>query len=325
MGIVISAIAAAAMAAGEPNEALAEPIDQQPPEYPMACAPPESEDASEPQRVTVAFDLTRGGLPENVRASESTDKCFEDVAVAAVRGWEYEPRRVDGRARAQTELEATFTFVFEESTDISVFDASPIERVPPMYPSRCQRKAKSSEKVILVFDVTEKGATENIVVEESSNRCFEAAAKAAVAKWRYRPKILDGKAVPRKGVMTQITFRLDDGRVPPEARIRPALARKLNRASRKADDEAKIAEALQELEDIEAKYGGSFSKAESGAFHQIRGSIRIRAGNYVGALDDYRIAQKNVFNAETQNAISKLILALEAELATGKEKTEAAN
>jgi len=33
-----------------------------------------------------------------------------------------------------------------------------------------------------------------------------------IVKWKYKPRILDGKAVPRPGVQHLITYELEDAR-----------------------------------------------------------------------------------------------------------------
>ncbi|MFQ5563569.1 MAG: energy transducer TonB, partial [Parvularculaceae bacterium] len=163
---VLSSIAAFALVAtavaparADVDETPAKPIDHRAPDYPAACLPPVGEEAG-PQTVVVNFGVTKDGMTENVRAVESSDPCFEEAAIAAVRRWTYEPRRVNGAAIADDDIEATFTFIYEEATQTEIFDARPVIRVPPQYPGRCQRHAKNSEHVVIEFDVTEKGRPE---------------------------------------------------------------------------------------------------------------------------------------------------------------------
>jgi len=305
---------AAAQAAEIAEESPAEPLRRTPPDYPAACTPPPGEPA-EPQSVTVMFNVTKDGLTENVRARESTDPCFEEAAVAAVRTWAYKPRRVDGAARLQEDLETTITFILREPTEIQDFDAQPILRVPPQYPDRCQRKAKTRESVFVEFDVTKDGATENIRTVESTNSCFNEAAVSAVAKWRYRPKALSGVPVERKGVQTQISFELAEGTSSPELRFRNTVRSRLRHVQillrRKGDPQ----EALAELAEIEAQYGDSFSQAELASFYQLRAAARIEAGDYAGALDDLRVVRRLGMAGEASEAVERTIMQLEAALA----------
>ncbi|NOX82844.1 MAG: energy transducer TonB [Alphaproteobacteria bacterium] len=89
-------------------------------------------------------------------------------------------------------------------------DAQPLVRIPPQFPDRCQGRAGAEETVLLQFDVTPEGQTTNIKVIDSSNTCFNRSASRSVERWKYQPKIVDNNAEWRRGVVTQITFRLED-------------------------------------------------------------------------------------------------------------------
>ncbi len=89
-------------------------------------------------------------------------------------------------------------------------DAQPLVRIPPQFPDRCQNRAGSEETVLLQFDVTPAGQTTNIEVIDSSNSCFNRSAARSVERWKYQPKIVDNNAEWRRGVVTQITFRLEE-------------------------------------------------------------------------------------------------------------------
>ena len=284
-----------------------------PPAYPRACMPAGGE-AMPAQRVTVVYDVSARGLPENVRVRETTNECFNDVAVAAIRRWVFEPRKVDRRSRPQEDLESTFTFVLAGETVVDVFDARPKKRVPPRFPGKCERRAAREERVTVRFDVTEKGETDNIIVAETTNSCFDRAAIDSVKRWEYHPRFLDGKPVARLGVETRIVFQLGDGKLDQENRMRKTLVRKMNKAGRliETDPEA----ALAALAEIEAEYGDSFTSAETAGFHQIRGFARIAANDPQGALDDLYIASSR-FSASQENhiAISEAIRKLELYLA----------
>lgn len=311
IGLMALAFAVAAHAA-EPKETPAQPTRHAPPEYPAACTPEEGAQNAR-QKVTVGFDVTKEGLPENVRVLRSTDECFNDVAVAAVRGWLYEPRRIKKRPQPQTDLQVTFTFVFDETTQAEDFDARPIFRVPPEYPDRCQRLADEKEVVIVGFDVTTEGKPENIIVLESTNSCFNKVATDAVSKWRYRPKTISGKPVVRKGVVTQLTFALASG-TPAQEELRRSVYYRFKHVQRLLD-KGDYEKALSELDAIEAKYGDTFTPVELSAFLRLRAGARIQAKNYAGALDDLRVVQRVGADAKMDETIGKTILQLEAAVA----------
>jgi protein TonB len=73
--------------------------------------------------------------------------------------------------------------------------------------------------VHLEFTITETGAVadpvvlDNAVTVDSKSRpddMFNSSALAAIAKWRYRPRIENGVAVDREGVQTIIRYTLVD-------------------------------------------------------------------------------------------------------------------
>lgn len=89
-------------------------------------------------------------------------------------------------------------------------DAQPLVRIPPQYPSQCQRTARAIETVVVEFDVTPEGSVINVRVIDSSNSCFNRAAMRAVERWRYAPRVVDGSAQPRFGVRTAIDFGMEE-------------------------------------------------------------------------------------------------------------------
>ena len=62
--------------------------------------------------------------------------------------------------------------------------------------------------VTVLFDVTADGRPVNIRVTEATDACFERSTIRAVAKWRYAPKIVDDRAMPRRGVLTTVSFQM---------------------------------------------------------------------------------------------------------------------
>ena len=117
------------------EETPATPRLQPSPDYPVSCQQELSPDAPA-QYVSVMFRVNRDGETEDIRIRETTHECFTDGVVTAVRGWRYEPRRVGNLRVSQDDMEVTFTFLLEEPTKTTDFDARPIKRVPPRYPER---------------------------------------------------------------------------------------------------------------------------------------------------------------------------------------------
>jgi TonB family protein len=307
-------IATTMQGAADVNDIPAEPVRRRAPDFPAACTPAEGE-AIEPQTVVVLFDVTKDGSPENVRVVETTDSCFDETAVAAVRGWKYKPRLVDGFVRPQEDLEASFTFVFKEPTQAEDFDARPLLRVPPRYPDQCEGRVSASEYVVVEFDVSVEGIPENIRIIESTNSCFNRTAKNAVKKWRYHPKTIAGKPVARKDVVTQISFEMASSSRPPELNYRRALKKRLDRVRRSIRRGEDPQESLLKLKEIEDEFGDDFSKFEMMQFYYLRGVVRIAAGDYPGALDDMRVVQRTGLAGDASERVEKTIAQLEAAIA----------
>ena len=62
------------------------------------------------------------------------------------------------------------------------------------------------------------GAPFNVITTFCTQRLFERATIKSVQRWKYNPKIVDGRAVARNGVENKVTYRLTDerGRIIPE-------------------------------------------------------------------------------------------------------------
>jgi len=89
-------------------------------------------------------------------------------------------------------------------------DIVPLVRVPPIYPVRAQERGIEGY-VILRFTISPTGTVKSpIVLDSKPSHIFDRAAIRALKKWKYRPKIEDGKAVERPGVEVKLTFDLDD-------------------------------------------------------------------------------------------------------------------
>lgn len=63
----------------------------------------------------------------------------------------------------------------------------------------------------MAFDVNAQGTPYNIRAASCSQSLFARASVKAVSRWRYRSKVVGGKAVARTGVRNRIVFQLTDG------------------------------------------------------------------------------------------------------------------
>ncbi|GIU02025.1 energy transducer TonB [Shewanella algidipiscicola] len=91
-------------------------------------------------------------------------------------------------------------------------DATPIVRIEPQYPIAAARDGKEGW-VQLSFTINELGGVDDIeVIDADPKRIFDREAKRALRKWKYKPKIVDGKALKQPGMTVQLDFKLDGGK-----------------------------------------------------------------------------------------------------------------
>jgi protein TonB len=81
-----------------------------------------------------------------------------------------------------------------------------VRRVEPVYPETA-RKARLEGVVILEAIITADGEIEAVHVVKSAGALLDASAEQAVARWRYRPATLNGRAV-RVLLTVTISFRV---------------------------------------------------------------------------------------------------------------------
>ncbi|GAC34791.1 energy transducer TonB [Paraglaciecola polaris] len=88
-------------------------------------------------------------------------------------------------------------------------DATPIVRIEPKYPAQAARDGKEGW-VKLSFTINEVGGVEDVdVIDADPKRVFDREAKRALRKWKYKPKVEDGKPMKQPGMKVQLDFKLD--------------------------------------------------------------------------------------------------------------------
>lgn len=88
-------------------------------------------------------------------------------------------------------------------------DIVPLVRVEPIYPPRALQRAITGW-VELIFTITAQGTVKNPrVTTHHPGPIFDRAALRAVRKWKYAPRVVDGKPVERTGVEVRLEFELD--------------------------------------------------------------------------------------------------------------------
>lgn len=77
-------------------------------------------------------------------------------------------------------------------------EAIPLVQIPPVYPARAERLHLGGT-VVLEFTINAIGRVENpVVVSSRPPRIFDQAALQAIVRWRFKPKLQDGKPVARR-------------------------------------------------------------------------------------------------------------------------------
>lgn len=76
------------------------------PVYPVNCA----SGAAATERVVVAYIIQGNGRVSSERISESSNDCFNDAALNAIRRWRFSPRTIDGAPRPAYDQKFSFAF-----------------------------------------------------------------------------------------------------------------------------------------------------------------------------------------------------------------------
>ena len=87
-------------------------------------------------------------------------------------------------------------------------EVSPIFRIQPSYPRRAAIEGIEGF-VILKFDITETGQTDNIsVLQASPPQIFNSSAIQALKQWKYKAKQVEGKPIRQNNLKVQLDFTL---------------------------------------------------------------------------------------------------------------------
>ncbi len=89
-------------------------------------------------------------------------------------------------------------------------DVTPVFRMRPVYPVRAALQ-NIEGFVVLKFDITETGQTDNIsVIQARPPQIFNSSAVRAVRKWKYKPRMENGQAIRQKNLRVTVEFSLAD-------------------------------------------------------------------------------------------------------------------
>jgi periplasmic protein TonB len=83
----------------------------------------------------------------------------------------------------------------------------PLVRVPPRYPMRAARR-RIEGWVKVEFTITETGTVKDaVVVAAQPDDIFNHAALQSIAKWKFKPKVIDGEAFEQRAIQV-LQFKL---------------------------------------------------------------------------------------------------------------------
>jgi len=90
-------------------------------------------------------------------------------------------------------------------------DTIPLVRVKPTYPARATERGIEGW-VVVEFTISPRGTVvDPKVLSYEPSSIFNQAALRAIRRWKYNPKIVDGKPVSRPGVKVKLDFEIGKG------------------------------------------------------------------------------------------------------------------
>ncbi|HET7571026.1 MAG TPA: energy transducer TonB [Gammaproteobacteria bacterium] len=219
---------APAAAGRGPRISPVRPLHTPPPEYPRA----EYRDAVS-ARIEIMYTVRADGTTDDLHIiTPNAPEPFKEATRDAVARWTFHPATVDGQPQArrvkqtisfhppQAALDAHRRAMAQAAQHHAPSAPSgrgrgpsihgpapvPVHIVSPEYPAAAARR-HTDGYVVVAFTVTADGSTSDIQVVSSSPRdTFDAAARAAVAHWRFKPYRIDGKPASVR-VQQRIEFK----------------------------------------------------------------------------------------------------------------------
>ncbi len=91
---------------------------------------------------------------------------------------------------------------------VSDRNVEPLVRIAPIMPPSADRSGHCNVR----FNVSAEGAPYDVITTYCTQKLFDRATIKSVTKWKYRPKIVNGRAVAMTGVENIVRYRLTDER-----------------------------------------------------------------------------------------------------------------
>jgi len=91
---------------------------------------------------------------------------------------------------------------------VSDRDPQPLVRIAPIMPPRAEKSGHCRVR----FNVSAEGAPYDVKATYCTQSLFERATIKSVTRWKFNPKIVNGRPVAMTGVENKVTYRLTDER-----------------------------------------------------------------------------------------------------------------
>ena len=107
----------------------------------------------------------------------------------------------------RTEKISGFDLEDETVSKVIIQEAKLINSEAPRFPARCASRAKATESIMLSFTVSVLGTIENPQVLSSTNRCFNRAALQTLNRWRFNPRLENGRPTASRARTAIVKFQ----------------------------------------------------------------------------------------------------------------------
>lgn len=98
---------------------------------------------------------------------------------------------------------------FNLGAAISDRDSLPLVRIAPQYPRRALERGIEGW-IIVEFSVSKTGVPfDPVVIDAEPRGYFDSAAKRAIVKFKYKPRVESGEPVVQHGIQNLFTFKID--------------------------------------------------------------------------------------------------------------------
>jgi len=169
-----------------------------------------------PQDMAESLTLDINPVPEDILAPPPREKPQEVKRVETPppppiidRGQTDKPTEIPTELRGEIPIfEAPKIDVGPAVITVSDRDVQPLVRIAPIMPPRAEKSGHCKVR----FNVSAEGAPYDVTATYCTQSLFERATIKSVAKWKYNPKIVNGRPVAMIGVENKVSYRLTDER-----------------------------------------------------------------------------------------------------------------